>query len=132
MEHLDVSFENLAKMLFQDFHIEKDGVRYDFLEVKFYFFKIDDIEEAGKCFFHMNGLYISFGSKFVYWGKGKFIAYSGRIWIRSILKKEKEKEAENCEKLKELEQLFAGDPETRMKEAARQVEAWKQDYRRMA
>ena len=46
--------------------------------------------------------------------------------------KEKEKEAENCEKLKELEQLFAGDPETRMKEAARQVEAWKQDYRRMA
>ena len=41
----------------------------------------------------MNGLYISFGSKFVYWGKGKFIAYSGRIWIRSILKKEKEKEA---------------------------------------
>ena len=45
---------------------------------------------------------------------------------------EKEKEAENCEKLKELEQLFAGDPETRMKEAARQVEAWKQDYRRMA
>mgnify|MGYP007010512515 CR=1 FL=1 len=44
----------------------------------------------------------------------------------------KEKEAENCEKLKELEQLFAGDPETRMKEAARQVEAWKQDYRRMA
>ena len=93
MEHLDVSFENLAKMLFQDFQIEKDGVRYDFLEVKFYFFKIDDIEEAGKCFFHMNGLYISFGSKFVYWGKGKFIAYSGRIWIRSILKKEKEKEA---------------------------------------
>lgn len=31
-------------------------------------------------------------AKFVYWGKGKFIAYSGRIWIR-ILKKEKEKEA---------------------------------------
>lgn len=52
------------------------------------------------------------------------------IWDQEI--KEKEKEAENCEKLKELEQLFAGDPETRMKEAARQVEAWKQDYRRMA
>ena len=46
--------------------------------------------------------------------------------------KEKEKEAENCEQLKKLEQLFAGDSETRMKEAARQVEAWKQDYRRMA
>ena len=52
------------------------------------------------------------------------------IWDQEI--KEKEKEAENCEKLKELEQLFAGDLETRMKEAARQVEAWKQDYRRMA
>ena len=52
------------------------------------------------------------------------------IWDQEI--KEKEKEAENCEKLKELEQLFAGDPETRMEEAARQVETWKQDYRRMA
>ena len=36
----------------QDFILKKDGACYDFLEVKFISLKIDDIEEAGKCFFH--------------------------------------------------------------------------------
>ena len=39
VEDVKKQFKEIANMLFQDFHIEKEGVRYDFLEVEFYFLK---------------------------------------------------------------------------------------------
>ena len=38
VEDVKKQFKEIANMLFQDFHIEKEGVRYDFLEVEFYFY----------------------------------------------------------------------------------------------
>ncbi|MDE7074412.1 MAG: peptidyl-arginine deiminase, partial [Odoribacter sp.] len=37
-EDVASQFKEIAEMLFQDFHIEKEGVCYDFLEVEFYFY----------------------------------------------------------------------------------------------
>lgn len=64
-------FKEIAKMLFQDFHIEKGGVCYDFLEIEFYFFSDNHPDtttyprntEAGEWFFHLSGLDIAFKSK---------------------------------------------------------------------
>ena len=87
-------FEEIADMSFQDFHIEKEGVRYDFLEVEFYFYneKHPDFityprnTKAGEWFFHMSGVDISFKSEKEE-REGKEIAVrGGGILVRSILK----------------------------------------------
>ncbi len=98
VEDVKKQFEEIANMLFQDFHIEKEGVRYDFLEVEFYFYseKHPDFityprnTKAGEWFFHMSGVDISFESKKEE-REGKEVAvFGGGILVRSILKKEKE------------------------------------------
>ena len=95
-------FKEIAKMLFQDFHIEKGGVCYDFLEIEFYFFSDNHPDtttyprntEAGEWFFHLSGLDIAFKSKKKH-EKGKDVnVFGGGILIRSILKREEGKEAE--------------------------------------
>ena len=71
VEDVKKQFKEIANMLFQDFHIEKEGVRYDFLEVEFYFYneKHPDFityprnTKAGEWFFHMSGVDISFKSE---------------------------------------------------------------------
>ncbi|MDE6450991.1 MAG: hypothetical protein K2L23_01630 [Odoribacter sp.] len=87
-------FKEIADMLFQDFHIEKEGVRYDFLEVEFYFFSKEHPDfityprntKAGEWFFHMSGVDISFESKKDE-REGKEVAVlGGGILVRSILK----------------------------------------------
>lgn len=103
-------FEEIAEMLFQDFHIEKEGVRYDFLEVEFYFYSKEHPDfityprktEAGEWFFHMSGVDISFESKEE--GDGKEVAFGG-ILVRSILK-EGEKEQVIAGPYKCVDELF--------------------------
>ena len=46
VEDVKKQFKEIANMLFQDFHIEKEGVRYDFLEVEFYFY---NEKEKARC-----------------------------------------------------------------------------------
>lgn len=93
-------FKEIADMLFQDFHIEKRNVRYDFLEVEFYFYneKHPDFityprnTKAGEWFFHMSGVDISFESKKDE-REGKEVAVlGGGILVRSILKKKEGEE----------------------------------------
>ena len=94
VEDVKKQFKEIANMLFQDFHIEKEGVRYDFLEVEFYFYneKHPDFityprnTKAGEWFFHMSGVDISFKSEKEE-REGKEVAvFGGGILVRSILK----------------------------------------------
>ena len=108
-------FEEIANMLFQDFHIEKKGVRYDFLEIEFYFYSKNHPDfityprktEAGEWFFHMSGVDISFESKKEE-REGKEVAvFGGGILVRSILKKkEGEKEQVIAGPYKCVDELF--------------------------
>ncbi len=93
-EDVKKQFEEIADMLFQDFHIEKEGVRYDFLEIEFYFYSKEHPDfmtyprntKAGEWFFHMSGVDISFESKKEE-REGKEVAIlGGGILVRSILK----------------------------------------------
>jgi len=78
-------FKEIAEMLFQNFHIEKGEVRYDFLEIEYYSSLIDKNEnitykricEAGNWFPHYSGVDIAF--------KSDEKQYGG-ILIRSLLK----------------------------------------------
>lgn len=97
-EDVASQFKEIAEMLFQDFHIEKEGVRYDFLEVEFYFYneKHPDVityprnTKAGEWFFHMSGVDISFQSEKKE-REGKEVAvFGGGILVRSILKKKEQ------------------------------------------
>ena len=95
VKDVESRFNEIANMLFQDFHIEKEGVRYDFLEVEFYFYSEEHPDfityprntKAGEWFFHMSGVDISFESKEE--GEGKEVTVFGGILVRSILKGEK-------------------------------------------
>lgn len=95
-------FGKIANMLFQDFHIEKERVCYDFLEIEFYFYSKEHPDfvtyprntKAGEWFFHMSGVDISFESKKEE-REGKEVAvFGGGILVRSILKKKEGEEAQ--------------------------------------
>lgn len=94
MSEIKTRFKEIANILFKDFHIEKGDVRYDFLEVEFYFFSKEHPDfityprntKAGEWFFHISGVDISFESKKEK-REGKEIAiFGGGILVRSILK----------------------------------------------
>ena len=63
-------FEELAKILFNEYEIIKRGIHYDFLEIEFYFFNSNHKDDAtyertikeGRWFFHPSGVDISFDS----------------------------------------------------------------------
>jgi len=82
-------FEELAKMLFNEYEIIKRGIHYEFLEIEFYFFNSnhkDDMTyertiKEGRWFFHPSGVDISFDSDV---SKG----YYGGILVRSIKKED--------------------------------------------
>ena len=82
-------FEELAKILFNEYEIIKRGIHYDFLEIEFYFFNSNHKDDAtyertikeGRWFFHPSGVDISFDSDE---SKG----YYGGVLIRSIKRKD--------------------------------------------
>ena len=81
----ETPFKEIAEMLFQNFHIEKGDIRYDFLEIEYYSSLTDENEkitykricEAGDWFPHYSGVDIAF--------KSDEKQYGG-ILIRSLLK----------------------------------------------
>lgn len=89
VQNVKEHFDKIANILFKDFHIEKGGVRYDFLEVEFYSSLIDSsaketyprICEAGDFFPHYSGVDIAF--------KSDEHLYGG-VLIRSLLKDKNE------------------------------------------
>jgi agmatine deiminase len=64
-------FDEIAKLLFSEYHIEKGEDRYDFLEIEFYYYTKQHKDiityprnvEAGEWFFHTSGVDITFESK---------------------------------------------------------------------
>lgn len=94
-------FEQLATVLFRNHHIQKGDVRYDFLEIEFYYYSREHRDivtyprtaNVGECFFHMSGVDITFKSESEYRkepsskvAEGDFF---GGILIRSLLRHEK-------------------------------------------
>jgi hypothetical protein len=85
-DHPESRFEEIAKILFQEYHIQKGTDTYDFLEIEFYYYTeahkdvitYPRTSPAGKWFFHKSGVDITLASE-----PGK--AYGG-ILIRSLLK----------------------------------------------
>jgi hypothetical protein len=69
--NINQRFEEIAKLLFQEYHIQKGKTIYEFLEIEFYYYTKghEDIItyprniERGKWFFHDSGVDITFESK---------------------------------------------------------------------
>jgi len=104
-DQLEARFKEIAKVLFQEYHIKKGTDRYDFLEIEFYYYDFKKNHKdviayprdvgAGKWFFHSSGVDISFKSnckdnddnrKVLKSGDDNAF-YFGGILIRSLLKK---------------------------------------------
>ncbi|MBP1615403.1 MAG: aguA 2 [Bacteroidetes bacterium] len=100
-EEVKNRFEQLATILFENHHIQKGDVLYDFLEIEFYYYSREHIDiityprtaNAGEWFFHMSGVDITFKSKSEYRkepnskvAEGDFF---GGILIRSLQRHEK-------------------------------------------
>ena len=76
---IEIQFREIAQALFQNYHVEKkvkinekeENIRYDFLEIEFYYFSKDHQDfttypretEAGNWFFHASGVDIAFKSE---------------------------------------------------------------------
>jgi hypothetical protein len=96
-------FEEIANLLFQEYHIKKGENTYEFLEIEFYYYTKghEDIithprnEKSGRWFFHYSGVDITFESKCKDINCGFNTRqpnddYFGGILIRSLLKNGKE------------------------------------------
>ena len=100
--HIPQRFNEIAQALFSNFHIQKGAVRYDFLELEFYYYnqEHEDIityprtTQVGEWFIHSSGLDLSFESKMSYTSKGEIDydrSYYGGVLLRCLLKTEQGK-----------------------------------------
>ena len=70
-EEVKNRFQRLATVLFENHHIQKGDVLYDFLEIEFYYYSREHRDiityprtaNAGEWFFHMSGVDITFKAK---------------------------------------------------------------------
>lgn len=98
---IEKTFDEIAKTLFQNYHIQKGYSTYEFLEIEYYYYKEghEDIItyprniEAGMWLFHNSGVDITFKSKCVEPQQASALReakkdYFGGILLRSLLKKE--------------------------------------------
>jgi len=109
--------EEIASALFNDFQIDKNGKRYDFVEIEFYIYNEKHPDaitykrecEAGYWFFHPSGVDIAFKSELKDDKEGttkKKIGYGGGILIRSISTIENNELRVICGPIKCEEELF--------------------------
>lgn len=98
-EDLKNKFEEIAKKLFTEYYIEKNGIKYYFMELEFYYYCDNHKDfitypryaEAGDWFFHASGVDICFDSNLEYDENDKITtdlkkAHFGGILIRSLKK----------------------------------------------
>ena len=96
---IETKFEEIAKELFNNFHIQKGDQEYYFSNLEFYFcnqYHLDIITyprqlPEGKWFFHQSGFDLTFASKYEIDNEGKINTekefYFGGILIREVIKK---------------------------------------------
>ena len=98
-EDLKSKFKEIAEELFSNYYIEKNGIKYYFMELEFYYYSDNHKDfitypryaEAGDWFFHASGVDICFDSNLEYDENDKIIsdlskAHFGGILIRSLKK----------------------------------------------
>lgn len=100
---LHEKFQSIAKTLFSDYYIEKNGTKYYFMEIEFYYYSHNHKDfitypryaKAGDWFFHASGVDLCFDSNLEYDENDKIIsdlskAHFGGILIRSLRKVDKD------------------------------------------
>ena len=92
------TFQEIAEMLFNGFHIVKGTQEYYFVDIEFYFFNKNHLDlityprqaEAGKWFFHQSGVDQTFDSAYSTFGDYKVDTnkdfHYGGILIREVMK----------------------------------------------